>query len=106
MSEVERIVEQLKLSFDGEAWHGPGLREALADVDAQTSAARPIPTAHSIWELVLHVAAWEQAIRTRIAENRALQLRDEENFPTIPDSGVAAWQRALAHLRSTHEQLI
>lgn len=105
MSELERIVEQLKLSFDGEPWHGPALMEIL-DVDAATAAANAIPGAHSIWELVLHIAAWEQAIDTRISENRALQLSDELNFPRISDTSDAAWERALAHLRSTHERLI
>src|SRR6267154_2593121 len=36
MSEIDSIVEQLKCSFDGEAWHGPALMEILADGDADT----------------------------------------------------------------------
>ena len=106
MSEIDRIVEELKLSFDGEAWHGPALMEILDGVDAKTAAGRPIPDAHSIWELVLHVAAWEQAIRTRIVERRALQLSDEQNFPRATDVSEAAWRQALETLRRGHEQLI
>ena len=106
MSEIDRIVEELKLSFDGEAWHGPALMEILDGVDAKTAAGRPIPDAHSIWELVLHVAAWEQAIRTRIVERRALQLSDEQNFPRATDVTEGAWRQALETLRRGHEQLI
>lgn len=106
MLESEFVVDQLKCSFDGEAWHGPALMEILDGVDAQTAAARPVPGAHSIWELVLHIAAWEQAIKTRIVQRKALQLTDEQNFPRIADSSDAAWRQALENLRRGHEQLI
>src|SRR5690242_747194 len=95
MSEIESVVEELKCAFDGEAWHGPALMEILQGVDAKTAAAKPVSGAHSIWELVLHVAAWERAIRTRMVEKRALQLSDEENFPPVTDVSESAWRRAL-----------
>ena len=106
MSQIEFVVDQLKLAFDGEAWHGPALMEILADVDAETAAARPIPTAHSIWELVLHVAAWEQVIITRIVEGKAVTLSDEKNFGHIEHAGEAAWRQALDTLQRNHQQLI
>ena len=106
MSEIEFVVDQLKCAFDGEAWHGPALMEILDGVDAKTAAARPISGAHSIWELVLHVTAWEQAIRTRIVERRALQLSDEQNFPRATDVSEGAWRQALETLRQGHEKLI
>ncbi|HXF12524.1 MAG TPA: hypothetical protein VN517_05190, partial [Terriglobales bacterium] len=62
MSETIRIAEELLLAFEGEPWHGPALLEILADVNAATAAAHPITNGHSIWELVLHVAAWEKIL--------------------------------------------
>jgi uncharacterized damage-inducible protein DinB len=106
MSEIEFIVEQLKCAFDGEAWHGPALMEILEGVDVKTAAAQPVRGAHSIWELVLHVAAWEQAIRTRMVERRALQLNDEQNFPSVRDVSEGAWRQALETLRRGHAELI
>jgi uncharacterized damage-inducible protein DinB len=106
MSETDRIVEELKLSFEGEPWHGLSLMEILDGVDAKTAAARPISGAHSIWELVLHIAAWENAIRTRIAEKRALQLSDEQNFPGVADMSDNAWKKALSGLRESHKELL
>ena len=105
MSETTQIVEELKLCFEGEPWHGPSLMEILTGVDAKTAAARP-SGAHSIWELVLHITAWERAIRTRITERRALQLSDEENFPTVTDSSESSWRQAVESLRRNHEDLI
>lgn len=106
MSETERIVEELKLAFEGEPWHGPSLMEILDGVDAKTAASRPINGAHSIRELVLHIAAWESAIRIRIAEKRALELSDEENFPRAVDVSDNAWQKAVDKLRENHQALI
>jgi len=106
MSEIEFMIDQLKCAFDGEAWHGPALMEILEGVDAKTAAAKPVSGAHSIWELVLHIAAWEQAIRTRIVEKRALQLNDEQNFPRVTDVSEGAWQQVIEELRRRHEQLI
>ena len=65
MSQVDQIVHELKCAFDGEAWHGPALMELLDGVDAKTAAARPIATAHSIWELVVHLTGWERVINAQ-----------------------------------------
>src|SRR3984885_4824498 len=62
-----RLADQLRRAFDGSAWHGPALIELLQDVDAAAAAAKPLPEVHSIWELVLHIAAWDSAACVRLA---------------------------------------
>ena len=42
-SQATLLAEQLRRAFDGDAWHGPALLELLADIDAPTAAAKPIP---------------------------------------------------------------
>ena len=105
MSETTRIADELRLAFDGEAWHGPALLEILADVNAATAAAHPVPNGHSIWELVLHIAAWEGVLMRRMA-GEALQLHDEENFPPVLDHSEGAWAEARAHSKQVHEDLM
>jgi uncharacterized damage-inducible protein DinB len=61
MSESARLADQIRRAFDGEAWHGDSMLELLANVDAKMAAAHPIKGAHSIWELLLHSAAWDDA---------------------------------------------
>ncbi len=101
MTEIDRILDQLKRSYHGEAWHGPALREILLDVTAEQAAARPLPNAHSIWELVLHITAWEDATRKAL-EGIPINVPDEENFPAIPDTSEDAWREALTTLEATH----
>jgi uncharacterized damage-inducible protein DinB len=104
MTQSALLADQLRRAFEGEAWHGDSVLEILADVSATSAARRPIATAHSIWELVLHIAAWDAAVLKR-SIGVAVQLSDAENFPPVTDISETAWQRTLAHLKDTHDRL-
>ena len=104
-SEAFRIADQLLRAFDGEAWHGDSLFEILEGVTAAQAAARPIAGAHTIWELVLHIVAWDGAVLRRLG-GAAVELSDAENFPPVRDTSEAAWRLALAQVRRGHEELV
>ena len=55
LSEPPRIADQLRRAFNGDAWHGPALRELLEEVTAEQAAMRPLPSAHTIRELAAHI---------------------------------------------------
>jgi uncharacterized damage-inducible protein DinB len=105
MSETARLADQIRRAFDGEAWHGDSVVEILHGIDAVIAAAHPIKSAHSIWELVLHIAAWDAAVLKRTG-GKAVQLRDEQNFPPVKDMSEAAWRQAIEHVKRTHNQLV
>lgn len=104
-SESARIADQLRRAFEGEAWHGPALLELLQDVDASAAAAKPLPDVHSIWELVLHIEAWDGAARRRLGGEKT-QLTGTANFPVVPKPTQAAWRKAVAQIRRTHDVLV
>ena len=103
MREIERIADQLQRAFAGEAWHGPAILTILEGVTAQQAGAKPIKGAHSIWELVLHIAAWEQAGVRRLGGDPA-KLSDDEDWPRVPDTSEAAWQQTKKILSSNHNE--
>jgi uncharacterized damage-inducible protein DinB len=105
IDEIPRLADQLKRAFEGDAWHGPAVLEVLDGVGARAAASKPIAGAHSIWEIVLHIAAWDGAIRRRM-EGQALQLSPEQDFPAVHDSSEAAWHSALQDLKQRHAELI
>jgi uncharacterized damage-inducible protein DinB len=105
MSQISVVLNELKRSFDGEAWHGPALMEILDGIDARTAAARTLPQAHSIWELVLHIAAWEDVVYRRIL-GETLTLSDEQNFGHVSQVSETGWQGAVNRLRENHAKLI
>ena len=104
MEEMQRIMDQLKRMYAGEAWHGPSLREVLAGVTAEQAAARPLANAHSIWEIVLHVSAWKGVVRQRL-EGEAITEPEEGDWPRVGETTDAAWQSILQNLERAQEQL-
>ena len=105
MSETTRIADQLRRAFSGDAWHGDSLLEILDGVTAAQAAAPPIPHAHTIWELVLHIAAWDGAVRRRLG-GEALELSDEQDFPPVKDPTETAWRKAVDRVRHVHDELV
>jgi uncharacterized damage-inducible protein DinB len=102
--ERDRILNQLERAFEGEAWHGPSVLEALEGITWEKALAKPIPEAHSIWELVLHITAWEEIVRRRL-EGEFPEVTDEMNFPRIQNPSAASWKAAQDELRAGHMRL-
>ena len=69
--ELARIDDELRRAYDGDAWHGPPLREVLKGVTAAKAAAKHPQLAHSAWVLVNHLAADIDVVARRITEWRA-----------------------------------
>lgn len=104
MTETERIADQLNRAFVGEAWHGPAVMEILAGITPQQAAAHPIAGAHSIWELVLHITAWTNAVLQRLQGDPA-RLTDAEDFPAVTVSNEQAWEQARETIKQAHNEL-
>jgi uncharacterized damage-inducible protein DinB len=105
MSEVAEIIAELKSIHDGEAWHGPSLKENLSGVSAIQAAAKPISGAHSIWELTTHIAAWEEVFLRRL-EGYPTTEPEGGNFPPVGETNEAAWLSMLQRLDRVHEKLL
>jgi uncharacterized damage-inducible protein DinB len=105
VSQAARIADQLRRAFEGKAWHGPALLELLKDVDAARAAEKLLPNVHSIWELVMHIAAWDGAVLRRLGGEK-LQLKGSENFPRLAGLPEAAWRKAMARVKRTHDELV
>lgn len=105
MKEVARIVDQLQRAFAGEAWHGPSLREILGGVNAEQAARRPLPQAHNIWEIVLHIAGWKSVVRRRLSGEVIGDVGDDQDWPPVGDPSEAAWRKTVEELERCHQQL-
>lgn len=104
MSETDRLEEQLTRALEGEAWHGPSVLELLAGVTAAQAASRPIPGAHSIWELVLHIGTDYDLLLRRLAGD-GRQLTATEDWPACPEPTDANWEETVQELRRANAAL-
>lgn len=105
MTEIHRIADQLDREYSGEPWHGSPLRAILAGIDHASAIKHPVPGAHSIWELVLHVTAWKNEVRLRLAGAEAAEPRDGD-WPAVRDASAAGWADALERLDVAHRLLL
>ncbi len=90
----------------GDAWHGPSWRDVLAGLSARQGAERVVPTAHTIYELVHHTAAWAAEVARRLG-GAGPAMPHEGDFPpndTVVDD--VAWQRVTARLTAAHDELL
>ena len=105
MSELKRINSQLKRAFRGKAWHGPSVMELLENVTAEQAAAHPIAGAHSIWEIVLHIRAWERIPLRRLEEWVPIEATPEGDWPPVKETTGHAWKNALNAMSLNHDAL-
>jgi uncharacterized damage-inducible protein DinB len=105
MREAERIADQLRRAHEGGAWHGPSVRELLGGVTAEQAAAHPVVGAHSIWELLTHIEAWERAILRRLGGDPAAIYNTPEDWPPATDASEDEWLKAQERLAETYELL-
>ena len=105
-STAAQLSNHIKRAVSGPMWHGPSLDELLASVSSDRAAARPIPGAHSIWEIVLHVTAWAEIAQARLHGQRIGDPTPDEDWPPVPDVNTAAnWHTALERLRESYRAL-
>lgn len=105
MSEIERITDLLTRAFEGGAFHGPAVREILEGITAQQAMRRPISEAHTIWELVDHIAGWQEEVTHRLKGRPATILPPEQNFPAHTDESEKAWKQSLQGMEETYQRL-
>jgi len=100
-SERDQIVDQLRRVYEGPAWLGPSLKALLADVNETRARERTVAGAHTIWELVLHLAAWLRIARERLTATKTRDANDAENWPEMKGT----WQEALTSLEQEERAL-
>jgi tRNA(Arg) A34 adenosine deaminase TadA/uncharacterized damage-inducible protein DinB len=104
-TESARIADDIRRAYDGNPWHGSSVTAILEGVTAPEAAARPIPNAHTIWELVLHMAAWAGEVTRRLGGAEPAEPV-EGDWPAMPaEPTEAAWAEARARLGEAHADL-
>jgi uncharacterized damage-inducible protein DinB len=105
-SESARIADQLRRAFRGDAWHGPSLLDLLAEITPEQARARPVRSAHSIWELVLHIDIYLQVGLDATRGTPMPQLfGTERDWPALTADSAEAWFDAQDRLFEDAEKL-
>jgi uncharacterized damage-inducible protein DinB len=100
-----QLSNHIKRTVTGPMWHGPALAEVLAGVTHEQAASRPVDAAHSIWEIVLHVAAWADIAGARLKGERTADPAPDEDWPPVVRASPDAWTAAVEGLHRAHREL-
>ncbi|MGB9234037.1 MAG: DinB family protein [Terriglobales bacterium] len=85
------------------------MQKILTGVTFEQALSHPIPSAHSIWELVLHVEAWCKFAYGAVQGTSIPAWPDmprEQDFPPVTDQDHQAWQQAVRSLFANHLKLV
>ena len=104
MSEINRILDQMDRAFSGEAWHGPDLTQLLNGISSEDASRHPVPGAHSIWELVNHIAAWNTIVQQK-SKGEPVEVTTELDWPPVWEVSDVSWKRSLATLVENRTRL-
>jgi hypothetical protein len=105
-AEALRIADQLRRAFIRDAWHGPSLLELLGGIGPEEARGRPLPAAHNIWELVLHIDFWVQAALAATGGIAMPKLNaGQAEWPDVGDADAVAWFDAQDRLFNNAEKL-
>ena len=101
MNRKEELLDTLRRSFDGDAWHGPAVLDTLADVSEAQAAWKPPGGAHTVWEIALHIAAWAGEVAQRLEGGKPGEPK-EGDYPK-PSGG---WRDAVARVRAARDRVL
>lgn len=104
MTQIEYIADELDRALRGQAWHGSSLCELLEGMSVEEAIQRPIPAAHNIWEIVIHITSWANIATRRITGGRVAP-HDGEDWPRAGDMTPDRWVAIQSALRQSHENL-
>ena len=104
-TEVARLIDQFKRAIDGDAWHGDPVMKVIARASFAKAAAKPPSASHSIRDIVRHMTAWTNEVRSRM-NGAPAGTPKQGDWPKPLGSGAAAWKAEKAALLAAHEALI
>lgn len=66
MTTGEKLEQELDKILSGQPWYGRPIYDILADVTFETAFEKPVNGAHSIAEVLLHMASWTEEVIDRL----------------------------------------
>ncbi len=105
MSNLKQLIQNLKDTFNGSAWHAPNLQEILKDITAEQSL-RKVANGHNIAELVHHIYAWRFYAIQHLEGKHDYEVPDDFNFIKIEKIDESHWNKLKSQLTDSQSIIL
>ncbi|RZL48494.1 MAG: DinB family protein [Pedobacter sp.] len=99
------LVDELKKAYNGDAWHGNNTLSLLLSANATKVFTHPIPNAHSIAEIVLHLTAWTEEVIERLS-GKSSKLPTRGDWPSPKEKSEVEWLAILEDFKLSNLKLL
>lgn len=99
------LVDELSKAYNGDTWHGSNILSLIESANPQKVFTHPIPNAHSIAELVLHLTAWTEEVIDRI-EGQVAKEPSRGDWPLPIEKTEDEWYKSVTDFKWVNEKLI
>ncbi len=106
---LEEALRHLAPPPGTQLWHGGASPlGALRGVSPQVAGWKPYPDRNSIWDLALHIAYWNYAVRRRLTDEPSGGFpRSPSNWPDPPNARTqASWKADRKLIKESHDRLV
>lgn len=102
---IINLTNELAKAYDGDPWHGGNALDLILSANAEKVFTHPVPNAHSIAELALHLTAWTEEVIERIKGSAAKEpVRGD--WPVPDENSAAEWERIVEGFKKANGELI
>lgn len=105
-AEIAVLVYQLNEIYEGEPWHGKGIKAILDNVGPPIVFEKPSGQ-HSILELVWHMLNWKEfALNRLLKTDKDLKHFEEMDWRELDHSNTSLWAEGLKSFWQVHRQFM
>ena len=105
MTRSENLSNELYNSIFGEPWYGSSAISILQNISVEQAFQKPIPSAHNIIELTLHITAWTEDVLSRLNRNKPSEPQIGD-WPVPENKTEEYWNTVKQNLFDTTNKLI
>ena len=106
MNWIQHFTKELVKGHESEPWHGPSTKSLLDGLTHKEAAAYVISNSHSIWEITLHMDAWQREVIRRLHSSFVPEIPEEGDWRAVLEVSDRAWQQAQNDLDSSLHELV
>jgi len=104
---IDNIIKQFNEVQEGKIWIGENFKKKLDTINEDQAFTRPIPTLHSVAELISHLTVWRKETILKIKTGEGSLTDDcNENWLNNTELKPMGWKKILTEYQNSLSEII